>query len=263
MIFRLIFISLLLTTKAIAIPDIAVSIVPLQGIVSVLTQDITTPKLLFTTKVFAHHAHLKPSQLSILEAADLVVLVNPNFEVGLDKALRNIKSSKKIMLSNAANHGWLDIEQMLDFARRLSQRLIQIDASNQAIYRRNLQYLNKALNTLKHTIKQQLAPYHGKEVVSFSNAFLYFLNANQLKSSTILSKRHGEKLSLFKMLKIRKIIKKSQTKCLLSTVAVSKKTLNTLTSGLNINIARIDIIGNGDYFKLMSDISNQVRQCLK
>ncbi len=71
------------------------------------------------------------------------------------------------------------------------------------------------------------------------------------------------------MLKAKKTMKKTQTKCLLATVEIPKKRINSLTEGLNINSENIDIIGfniqqGGDhYFELMHSISNKIVQCLK
>jgi zinc transport system substrate-binding protein len=57
--------------------------------------------------------------------------------------------------------------------------------------------------------------------------------------------------------------------CLLSTTEVPIKRINTLTEGLNINTARINIMGSettlnaNQYFKLMQNIANKVSQCLR
>jgi len=92
--FRLFFLTLLLATNPFANPNIVVSIKPIHSIVSNLTQGVSTPKLLLSSKQSAHHAHLKPSQLSHLEQADLVIIVHPDFEQGLSKSIRNIPAEK-------------------------------------------------------------------------------------------------------------------------------------------------------------------------
>ena len=270
MISRLLFIALLFNLlfniRAFAAPNIVVSIKPLHSIVSLLTQGLTKPELLLKNNASAHHFHLKATQLSKIDAADLIVFVHPNFEAGLKKTLANIKADKKITLSNQHNdnhHQWLDIDKMIDFSTKLSKKLIEIDAPNQLIYRTNAAMLIDKLSTLKAKIKQQLSAYKQQEVASFSNAFEHFLNANDLKNSTIVSKSHGARLSLFKLLAAKQAIKKNQTKCLLSAIDVPNKYINILSEDLAINTANIDIIGNSDYFKLMKNISNQISQCLK
>jgi zinc transport system substrate-binding protein len=106
--------------------------------------------------------------------------------------------------------------------------LIKINPNNQSNYTINLNKFNKDLNKLKQDINQKLSIYKSKVIVSYSNTFDYFTNANQLKKSVNITSYHGERLSIFKMLKARKIMKNAQTKCLLATTEVPKKRINSL-----------------------------------
>ncbi len=290
----LVMIILLLSANIFAVPNIVVSIKPIHSIVSSLTQGITKPKLLLKTNQSAHHAHLKPSQLSLLSYADLAIFIHPDFEGGLKKALASLNANKKLIIGNVKNihlihneehdghdkehdeyqevvnyHLWLDINNMQIFAKELIERLIKIDPDNQSNYTTNLDKLNKSLNTLKQDINQKLSVYKPKALAGYSNAFDYFTNANQLKKSTNITSYHGERLSIFKILKAKKTMKNTQTKCLLTTIEVPKKRTNSLTEGLNINSANIDIIGfniqqgSHHYFELMHNITNKVIQCLR
>ncbi|QKQ24764.1 zinc ABC transporter substrate-binding protein [Candidatus Ruthia endofausta] len=303
MIFRslLAIIILLLSVNIFAVQNIVVSIKPIHSIVSSLTQGITEPKLLLKTNQSAHHTHLKPSQLSLLSHADLAIFIHPTFEGGLKKVLASLDANKKLIIGNVENihlihneeheggekheesdeehghdehqevvnyHLWLDINNMQIFAKKLIERLIKIDPDNQSNYTVNLDKLNKNLDKLKQDINQDISAYKSKVLASYSNTFDYFTNANQLNKSINITSYHGERLSIFKMLQARKIMKNTQTKCLL-TIEVPKKRTNSLTEGLNINSANIDIIGfniqqgSGHYFKLMHHITNKVVQCLR
>ncbi|MBE8190072.1 MAG: zinc ABC transporter solute-binding protein [Candidatus Thioglobus sp.] len=270
--FRLFLITFCLATSTFATPNIAVSIKPLNGIVTELTLGITTPKLLLKSNNSAHNFHLKPTQLLQINSADLVVFVHPNFEINFKKVLKSIKNDKKISLSQGGknHHLWLDVEKMIEFSQRLSQKLIQIDGKNQAIYITNLKNLMQKLQTLKAEIRNEFIRKKQQKVISFSNAFAYFLSANGLENSLIISDNHGDRMSLFKILNARKSIKKSiksskknQAICLLHTTQTPKKSIKTLTENLPINIENIDIIGNGNYFKLMRKITSQVSRCLR
>jgi zinc transport system substrate-binding protein len=282
-------ITLLFSTNIFAMLNIVVSIKPIHSIVSSLTQGITKPKLLLKTSQSAHHAHLKPSQLSLLNHADLVVFIHPTFEARLKKVLANLDANKKLIIGNVEHirlihdeehkheqhqqptnyHLWLDINNIQIFAKKMTERLIKIDPDNQSNYTANLNKLNKSLDKLKQDINQKLSIYKSKVLASYSNTFDYFTNANQLKKSINITSYHGERLSIFKMLKAKKIMKNTHTKCLLSTIEVPKKRTNSLTEGLNINSANIDIMGFNiqqgahHYFELMHNITNKIAQCLK
>jgi len=282
-------ITLLFSANIFAMLNIVVSIKPIHSIVSSLTQGITKPKLLLKTSQSAHHAHLKPSQLSLLNHADLVVFIHPTFESGLKKVLANLDANKKLIIGNVEHirlihdkehkheqhqqatnyHLWLDINNIRIFAKKLTERLIKIDSDNQLNYTANLNKFNKSLDKLKQDINQKLSIYKPKVLASYSNTFDYFTNTNQLKKSINITSYHGERLSIFKMLEAKKIMKNTQTKCLLSTIEVPKKRTNSLTEGLNINSANIDIMGfniqqgSHHYFELMHNITNKIIQCLK
>ncbi|CAC9627023.1 Zinc ABC transporter, substrate-binding protein ZnuA [uncultured Gammaproteobacteria bacterium] len=288
---------LLFATNTLATPNIVVSIKPIHSIVSSLTQGITEPKLLLTANQSPEHAYLKPSQLSLLNQADLTIFIHPIFESGLKKAMDNLSANKKFIIGNIENiflihnkedeeheseeqehsehqeatnyHLWLDVNNMQIFAKKLIEKLIKIDPNNQSNYTTNLNKFNKDLNKLKQDINQKLSVYKSKVIVSYSNTFDYFTNANQLKKSVNITSYHGERLSIFKMLKARKIMKNAQTKCLLATTEVPKKRINSLIEDLNINSENIDIIGFDiaqgakHYVKLMRNITNKTIQCLK
>ena len=278
---------ILLSTSATSEPNIVVSINPIHSLVGNITKGITTPKLLLTNNQSAHHTHLKPSQLSLIENADLIIAIHPKMEQGLNKALRNINKGKKLYVYQAEQdhsdehdehdehghdnenyHIWLDINQMQNFAKNLSTKLGLIDPANQAIYQKNYILLNAKLKILKKNTKDTLA--NSKQpIANYSNAFEHFINTNQLNQKTLITSKHEERLSLHKIIKAKKSMQTNQVKCLLSTVSVPEKRIKVLTEGLKINTAKIDILGrefnpdNDQYFKLMNSITNKVEQCLK
>jgi ABC-type Zn2+ transport system substrate-binding protein/surface adhesin len=61
----------------------------------------------------------------------------------------------------------------------------------------------------------------------------------------------------------------NSTKCLISTTNVPIKHINILTEGLEIDVVRINImgdeftIGNNQYFQLMNNITKKVDRCLQ
>ena len=278
--FHLFFFTLILTSSALASPNIVVSIKPIHSIVSALTQDISTPTLLLSSQESAHHAHLKPSQLSHLEQADLVIIVHPDFEQGLSKSIRNIPGEKLFTVDHSAinkhnehddtnHHSWLSTKNMQQFAHMLSNKLIQIDPKNKATYQSNLHKFSQRLTALELSSQQQLSVQSNQTLITYNNAFQHFIENNSLKQISSISRQHGENLSIFKILKAKKLIKKHQINCLLATNEIPKKRINTLTEGLNMNTASIDIIGfdikpgADHYFKLMQTVAHKTAQCLK
>jgi zinc transport system substrate-binding protein len=151
---------------------------------------------------------------------------------------------------------------MLKFSKKLTKKFIAIDPKHRTLYVKNLKTLARKLNRLNTSMQKTLMPYKNQEVASFSNAFAYFLQENLLKNTTIISHSHESRLSIFKLLRAKKSIKKQQTKCLIATLSVPKKHLKTLTEGINIKTIQLDI-HTGEYFSMMQNIATKVAQCLK
>ena len=289
--FHLFFFTIVLTSSALASTNIVVSIKPIHSIVSALTQDISKPKLLLSSQESVHHAHLKPSQLSHLEQADLVIIVHPDFEQGLSKSIRNIPGEKLFTVDHSTinkydehdhdehdehdehddknHHSWLSTKKMQQFAHLLSNKLIQIDPTNKTTYQKNLHKFSQKLAALELNSQQQLSAQNNQTLITYNNAFQHFIENNSLKQISSISRQHGENLSIFKILNAKKLINKHQINCLLATNEIPKKRINTLTEGLNINTASIDIIGfdinpgADHYFKLMQTVTQKTAQCLK
>ena len=279
---RLLLTLLLLSSTIFASPNIVVSIKPIHSIVSSITQGVSQPKLLLKDNQSAHHFYLKPSQLLMIEKADLVIAIHPQMEQGLNKILKNIDTDKKLYAYQSKQihdeehdhdtenyHIWLDINQMQQFSVRLAKKLIAIDPVNKHSYENNLKNLNTALNQLQRNTLQQLSTYKHRDVAGYSNALAHFVSSNRLNQSLSVTTRHEERLSVYKAIKAKNTIKNKQIKCLLSTSDVPNSRINTLTEGLSINAAKIDIIGFDinpgpqHYSKLINRITDKVGQCLQ
>lgn len=270
MLSRLFAFVFLLSANVFASPNIVVSIKPIHSIVSLLTQGITTPKLLFENNQSPHHSHLKPSQLSLLSRADLIIIIHPEFEAGFKKTLMGINPSKKFIINSDSitRHSWLEVEFMQIFAKKLTQKLIEIDKTNTDIYQTNLTQVVQKLKQLKQDISKQLAPYKNRPIAAYADTFKYFVQSNHLQNPVLISKSHGDRLSIYKIRIAKNAMQKAQTKCLLSTTTIPNKRLGVLSEGLDMNVAMIDVMGAQNpigiqhYFKLMRNITQQIALCL-
>ncbi|KAA0442586.1 MAG: ABC transporter substrate-binding protein [Candidatus Thioglobus sp.] len=261
-----------LSNLAFAKINIVVSIKPLHSIISNLTQGVAKPKLLLQNNQSAHHFHLSPKQISLISNADLIISLHPEFETGLAKSLRQIAQNKQIIINSATQHkrhSWLDIADMQALSKIISRKLRQIDPENSKIYQKNLQLTMQKLAKLKRENAEKLSNYQHSKVAIFSNAIAPFLLSNNLQSPITVTKTHNDRLSIYKISSAQQLMKKQKTSCLLSTIEIPQKRINTLTEIANINSARIDIIGTnvrqgaGQYFQLMRAIAGQVVQCLR
>ncbi len=279
----------LISSITLAEPSIIVSIKPIHSIVSNITQGITTPKLLITNNQSPHYFHLKPSQISLIRQADLIISVHTNIESGIAKLLSNIDIQRKLyVVENSQQnnkdghdehdehdehdkdyHDWLNISAVQKFSIRLTNKLISIDANNRLIYQSNLLAFNKKLNILKKRIKEQLLPYQNTPIMTYSNAFKQFIQTNQLNAIATFVNNHEKLSSIKNILSGREVIRSKNVQCLISIIGVAPKKINSMIENFNIKHESIDIINlnyaqnNFYYSVLMQNIANKFEKCLK
>jgi len=276
-------------------PNVVVSIKPLHSIVSALMEDVSRPHLLLESSDSAHTFHLKPSQLSLLSNADLVITIGESFETGLNKTLANIKDGLHIVVSEIEGldiyhfrnidtnemdkdekdesndydlHLWLDIDNMQKTAHYLNEQLIKIDPSNSNIYEANLERIHTRLNKLKSKLRQQLTPFSSERFAIYSDTLQYFEKSFHFQKPVIITPYHGARLSIHRTLEARNKMKDLKIKCLLYGPENTSEKMNVLSEGLAIKARSIDILGakldagSDQYFNLMKGLSSQLVECL-
>lgn len=255
-----------------AAPKIVVSIPPVHSIVSNLTQGVTEPALLLKNNQSAHQFHLKPVQLSLMENADLLVIIHPEFEAGLAKVFGQQPKSKRITVasdSQKSQHLWLDISSIKAFAKKLAHRLIDLDAQHRDRYLANLTQLDQRLTQLEADMAQQLHSVNRKPLATYSNALNSLVKTQQLNQITSVVKQHEQRYSIKRILQAKQAIRQHQVGCLIATTEVTPKQLQLLSDGATVNTVRINILGSDLtpgrqlYFQLMQSIAQEVYQCLR
>ena len=273
-------------------PSIVVSIKPIHSIVTKIMDGVTKPELLLDSNSSAHTFHLKPSQIKMISSADLVIVINENFELGLRKALKNINEDSHLKISELDQllihnsrgeaiynknedsskfdfHLWLDVNNMQLIATYISNIIIELDPKNKHIYSENLKELNLELDELKEQIKQQLAPFSSTPFAIYSDTLQYFEKSLELKRPVIITPFHGAGLSIKRTIDAKRKIKDLNISCLIYDTEVKAKQLRVLSEGLNLKSFKIDILGNeftpgpDQYFNLMKKTSSQLSLCLK
>ena len=278
-------------------PMVVVSIKPIHGIVQSLMEDVASPELLLNSNNSAHTFHLKPSQIKMIENADLVVTIGDEFEIGLRRAFQNFDESKRLEISRMASlkthkyradklyekdpqdtnqddlrndmHLWLDIDDMKKISKHINSLLIDIDPDNENKYNENLSSLMSKLDALQIEIEKQMLPFSSDIYATYSDTIQYFEKKYNLGRPIIVTPYHGARLSINRTLASKNTINDLDVSCLFYGTDVRKSQISVLSEGLDLKAYKIDILGQefdqgpDQYFKFMQNISNQVTLCLK
>ena len=293
----LILIFVFKSSHAQSTPQVVVSIKPIHSIVAFLMEGIASPELLLQSNNSAHTFHLKPSQIRMIDTADLVISIGDEFEIGLRKALKNLDESNRFEIISLGSlnvhkyraekiyekvqqedshedltadmHLWLDSDNMKKIAQHINGLLIDINPANQDKYNMNLASLNSKLNILDIEIEKQMLPFSSDLYATYSDTIQYFEKKYNLGRPVIVTPYHGARLSINRTLASKNTINDLSISCLIYGTEVRKSQISVLSEGLKIKAHKIDILGQefdkgpNQFFNLMKKISNQVASCLK
>jgi len=276
---KLLILILFLSSNVVASVKVSVSIKPIHSIVTLLTEDVTVPDLLIDDNQTAHHFFMRPSHARKITNSDLVVLVDKNFEKGFQKITNNLdyrkifyfsNTSKKIINSKHDEHDeeilnphlWLDRENVVNFAKNLSNKLIEIDPGNKKQLQKNLDLFLKKFSEVS---RFNLSNKDKKIVILQSNSAEYFLNDNNIKDFKIMSNNHEGHISMKKYNEIIKLSEGNKIACLVVDDNSNTDVLKNLTKELNTQLVFVDIVGHDtkDFYEFFQSISERFSTCLQ
>lgn len=167
-----------------------------------------------------HDYQLQTRDMVTLEGADALVINGGGMEQFMDKVmtlredLPVIDASEGIeMLPSASEHDhddhddhdhegevmnahvWLDLSLAMVQVRNIAEGLANADPDHADAYRSNAEAYILKLEQLKAEIAEQLAPYAGREIITFHEAFTYFAEAFGLHVAGVIATEPGEEPS--------------------------------------------------------------------
>ena len=170
-----------------------------------------------------HDYQLQTRDMVTLEGADALVINGGGMEQFMDKVLTLredlpvIDASEGIeMLPSVSEHDhndhddhddhdhegevmnahvWLDPSLAMVQVRNIAEGLANADPDHADAYRSNAEAYILKLEQLKAEIAEQLAPYAGREIITFHEAFTYFAEAFGLHVAGVIATEPGEEPS--------------------------------------------------------------------
>jgi len=276
---KLLILILFLSSNVFASVKVSVSIKPIHSIVALLTESVTVPDLLIDDNQTAHHFFMRPSHARKITNSDLVVLVDENFEKGFQKITSNLDNRKIFYFSDASKriinlkhddhdeeilnpHLWLDRENVVNFAKDFSNKLMEIDPDNKKQLQKNLDLFLKKFSEVSRI---NLLNEDKKMVILQSNSAEYFLNDNNIKDFKIISNNHEGHISMKKYNEIIKLSEGNKIACVVVDDNSNSDVLKNLTKELNTQLVFVDIVGHDtkDFYEFFQSISERFSTCLQ
>ena len=173
-------------------PNIVFSIAPLASIGAMLLKNEANISVIANNAGCPHHYAAKPSDLYKVQNADLIILINENFDgfaaklasAGNNNNIVRVGSIKnlKLLSSGRSNnwHLWLDLDNALVLLEELAGIFKSRFPAFAAEIEVNLQVAKERINDLK-TLKKQKLQDLSKFIVMADSAEYFFHETNAIK----------------------------------------------------------------------------------
>jgi zinc transport system substrate-binding protein len=277
-------------------PNVVVSIAPVHSLVAGVMEGVAEPELLVSGNKSPHSYQLRPSQVRLLQRADIVVWVGEGIESFLPRTLATLGKDTRIIElmdvpgmkllptrrggvwgeSGEHHHGhsekdghlWLDPDNARVIVDRMVAVLGQLDASHAYIYRANGARLQQQLIELDRVLQQTLAEVHKTPYLVFHDAYQYFEQRYQLNPVGAIMVDPEHKPGARRIREIHEQLQKQNVHCVFSEPQFSERLLQVVTEGMRLKSATLDPMGvdlrpgKELYFDLMHRLGQGLAECL-
>jgi zinc transport system substrate-binding protein len=277
-------------------PNIMVSIKPFYNLCARVMQSVGTPQLLLRNNASPHDYQLKPSEVALLEQADLIIWGGPELETFLQKTIANLPEAKNLELAKieklkllplrsntnwesdahehcCGQHGiydqhfWLNPENAIVIANAIAAKLSSIDPSHAKLYKKNANEFAKELRQQVQQWRKQLQPMQHKPFIVFHDAYQYFDNYFALDGVGSITLSPEIPPSAQRIQQIETLLKQEKVVCIFSEPQFNSKIITTLSEDLHIYHGKLDPLGqekdlgpNG-YIVLLNDLAAEFSVC--
>jgi zinc transport system substrate-binding protein len=246
-----------------------------------------------------HDFSLKPSDMLMLQHADLVIWVAPEVEASLARlfekgnfngrfmaltrmeGLQGVPARRGVEWSSGTtehhhsqatdidSHIWLSPEVALHIVSQVTELLCEMDRANADLYRHNSRQLSQRLEQLDAELASILSPVKDRPYVVFHDAYHYFEQRYGLNVVGSVSVSPERKPGARHIHELRSKITRLQARCIFSEPQFRPKLVETLIEGSDAKAGQLDPLGcdldagPDAYFLLMRRLADNIVECLQ
>ena len=300
---RLLLPPLLLTGLALpaqAAPRIVVTIKPLHSLVAGVMAGVAAPELLIPGAGSPHSYSLRPSAARMLDRADLVIRISPDFETFLDRPLATLASRAQVLsvadlpgvtllparkggvwesdeheLAASGHHAgemnlhlWLDPHNARAIVAGTVAALEKLDPAHAAAYRGNAAKVEARLEGLDAQLAKQLRPVAGLPYIVFHDAYPYLEQRYGLTPAGAISVSPDRQPGALRLSEIAARVKQVGARCIFSEPEFQPKLARLLADTTGARVGVLDPLGADippgpdAYFTLMQNLADNLVACL-
>jgi zinc transport system substrate-binding protein len=280
---------LLYPIGSLAQPGVVTSIKPLQLIAAAVMDGVAQPAVLIPSNQSPHHYVLRPSDVALVDQADLVLWVGEPLETYLADLVASAGSETVVIEaagmpgmhlqapggdtlsadeSRYDTHLWLNTDNALLIAEQLAAELLVRDPANAARYRTNLEDFRDLLARTKNQLQSRLAPLAQIDYAVFHDGIAYFEREFDLHHLLVMVPDHENQPGVRHLMQIQQMILESPPACLLEDINTNPATVVTVLRDLPVKRVAIDPLGHSlsvdkqGYALLLTRLADAFDECL-
>lgn len=203
-----------------------------------------------------HDYQLSTKDMKNLEKADILVTNGGGMESFIDKVvsqqpkLKVIDSSKDIEMivedDEENPHVWVSVTNAIKQVENIAAQLSEADPAHKEQYQANAKAYIEKLTALQQDMHKELAPFAGREIVTFHEAFPYFAKEFNLKIAAVIDREPGTDPTPSELEDTIKIIKSAGIKALFSEPQYSPDAAKTISTETGAKLYLLDPVVTGD-----------------
>jgi len=192
----------------------------------------------FLDKVIAQHPQLK-----IIQLADGISLIKGEGEEGDNP------------------HVWVSVANAITQVKNLGKAMEECDPAHKELYRKNVSSYVAKLETLRRRMENELAPYKGRPIVTFHEAFPYFAQEFGFKIATVVEREPGSEPSAKELAETIDLVKKAGIKALFSEPQYPVSAAQTIAKETGATVYVLDpaVTGPDDYDAYLNIMENNLK----
>lgn len=279
-----------------ASPKIVVTIKPIYSLVASITKGVAEPTLLLKGNISPHHYSLRPSEIRIINDADILFYIGNEFEFFIEKTLQNIHIDSYQLISiegltkyparsghdhdedeqhehddsiRTDPHIWLSPDNAIIMAKYITKILSKKYPDKSDVFNNNLSELITKINIESVTSKEKLAKITNNNFVVYHDSYQYFEKYFGINIVGAFSNFRDEGHTAKNISDINALIKNNNVLCALSAPEYSDIIPKFIGENNKINIGTLDPLGHyakedsESYIYIINQMANSFTDCGK
>jgi len=273
--------------------NVVSSIKPIQLISTAIVGDLGQSKVLLPPSANPHNYQLRPSQMRLLNEADLFVWVGPELELFLVKVLKS-STVKQIPLIQTLGlkseddedrheqdhhshehsheggfdpHIWLDPALASSIAESIYQQLAAQYPENKTQLKQNLEKFKKQLSLVEAELTHMLNVKKVIDIYTFHQAFSHFAEHFSLDISGTITSTPEARPGARHLSQLRNELQEKKNICLIKEPNFKAPYVDSITQGLEVITVTVDPIAAGiknselGYFEFLQAVAHGFMKC--